>query len=83
MKLFLLMVLFSTPDTQEPNQVHGYGSRPADTLAQCLTRRQMLEAQLKASQPRAVRFTVFCVRMRAEGYEEAAEAFRRELRDPS
>lgn len=82
MKMFLLMVLFSTPAEPIPHEIDGFGPRPAKTMAQCLNRRTALENYIEGHRAAETKFKVFCVEFEASGYAEAVESFLREIGDP-
>lgn len=82
MKMFLLMVLFSTPDSPAPHELFGFGPRPAETMKQCRQRRSALQAYIESTKHPDMKFKVFCVEFQAVGYAEALESFRHEIGDP-
>jgi len=82
MKLFLLMVLFSTPGNPEPHEEYGFGSRRVESMEVCLQRRDYLETYLAEYAPPSYKFTAFCVEFRALGYDEALEEFKSSIGRP-
>jgi hypothetical protein len=83
MNLILLMALFSTPDQIEPHQEYGYAPLNVKNMETCLTRRASIQRYFEANLTPDTRFTVFCVEMTAHGYDEALDAFNREISDPT
>ena len=83
MKLFLLMVLFSTPDNPAPHQEDGFAPRVVKSMELCLTRRAYAERYFEDSLHSSIKYSVFCVEMIERGYSEALEAFRHILGDPT
>lgn len=83
MKLIMLMVLFSPPAEPSPHMEHGFGPRVAASVEQCLNWRDNAQEYLAGAVKDGVRFKVFCVEFDAHGYDEAVDAFRRQLGDPA
>lgn len=79
MKLFLLMVLFSTPSDRAPHHHPDFGALRFDTMAECLGRRSFAQNYFRQSAQDGVLYSVFCVEFRALGYDEAKEAFSRRV----
>ena len=83
MKMFLLMVLFSTPAEPAPHEIPGFGPRKAASMEQCLNRRSTLETYIEANKASSTKFKVFCVELEAKGYDDALASFKSELGDPA
>lgn len=83
MKMIMLMVLFSTPAEPLPHAEHGFSPRLTDSMEQCLQRRSQMHSYLAANAAPGVQFKAFCVEFEAQGYDEAVDAFKRELGDPA
>ena len=79
MKMFLLMVLFSTPAKPAPHELPGFHPRPAETMEQCLQRRANLQRYIEDNKHSKVKFKAFCVEFSANGYDEALDSFKREI----
>lgn len=79
MKLFLLMVLFSTPGERAPHHHPDFGALKFDTMAECLVRRSFAQDYFRKAAQEGVMYSVFCVEFRALGYDEAKEAFARKI----
>lgn len=79
MKMFFLMVLFSTPLDRQPHHNPDFGPLSMPTMEKCLERRSFMQNYLKQQLPTGVIHHVFCVEMNAMGYDEAKDAFSRTI----
>ena len=79
MKIFLLMVLFSSPENPHPHQGDGFAPRIAPTMEACISRRDRLTQYLADNVKVGIKFTAFCVEVEARGYNEAVDAFRQQI----
>lgn len=82
MNLIMLMLLFSTPENVTPHHDPRFGPITMQSVEHCLTRRSFAHKYFKEHLSEGTRFSAFCVQFEAHGYEEAFDAFRRDVGAP-
>jgi len=82
--IILLVLLFSTPENVIPHtgEAYGYGPREVKSLELCQKRKEYLEQYIGKQIAHGSKFTVFCMKIKFVGFDEALENFRRSLGDP-
>ena len=83
MKMIVLMVLFSTVANPVPHTAHGFKPRPVASMERCLKRRSSMQNYFERNIGHGTKFTVFCVEFNAVGYDDAVDAFKRRIGDPT
>ena len=82
MKMFMLMIMFSTPMEPVPHEEPEWGPRFTTTMDDCLYKRSSTQRYLEhVIQNPHVKFKAFCVEFNAVGYDEAIDSFNRQLGD--
>ena len=79
MKIIILITLFSTVDNPAPHFVKEHPMRAMDTMEQCLKTRNFRYNYWEI--PEKVKVTHFCMTLEVQGYDEALEAFKRQIGD--
>jgi hypothetical protein len=77
---YRLFVLFSTPDMPDPHFEPGWDAKSTVSLESCIAQRDRVLAYLSENiKNDSVKYTAFCVEFHAHGFDEAMEAFRKQI----